>query len=228
MHRKIKIGTVSVIAAVALALGGISVSNATGITEIEVPGAGWVVAEPGTPQEDIDAAVKNADELLSPEEAQQEAEEDAQTPEISLEPFGDSGTPEELEAARTAAVALIEQDLESQRSGLSADERREVVADAYAQDKTPAQVAFILRAVADAEQGTLPNALFTEHEVAVAEWLGTRVDGEKAVALLEGTQRLHAPDGWHEGRYRWRLDLVREDGEWQIDRLVFDDLTSTS
>ncbi len=215
---------VAVVVVMAILIGAASAGNATGVTAIEVPGAGLVVLEPNAPEEDVAAAVANAKDVLSPEEAAEEAAADAAFEVPSLEPFADQGAASEVSAVKEAALALLDRDLEAQQSDVDPAATRALLERVYSRDVLAAEIELLLDAKADAAAGLLPNTEFTDHRISPEDWLGVKVEETSAVALLTGRQALLWNGTWEQRRYTWRFDLVREGGDWRLARLSFDDL----
>ena len=211
---------------VLLLLVCVTATNAAGVTAIKIPGAGWAVGDSDVTSEDLEKQVRNARDLASSEEAERQIAADAagQPPADFLDPFPSQGTANAIGDLKRAAVALLERDLRSQSYNISDDQASRLTRATYAADVADRELRALLKARADVASGKLPNTEFTDSEIQVRKWLGVDAEGQKGVALFKGTQRLLWKGHWDDRDYLWRLDLVEENGEWQVHRLTFADL----
>lgn len=215
-------------AAISLGLAGSTASGITSLSEVHVPGFGWIAVEDGGSVSDelqaraASAPARNLSLAERAADAAREAEAVAQRPE-ALEPFADEGPEGDVAAVKAAVESILREDLALQAGTELPADADARLARIYSADTVGQQRRDLERGLAlGAGQ---PDLILTGSAVVLEEWDGVRVTGDRAVALASGRERYIFGSGRERlSRHRYQMHLVREEGVWKQEFLFNQDL----
>ena len=206
---------------------GVATASAIGLTltvtnAVEVPGFGWVVAEDGksVPQDVLDEIGKLDESNMTLSEriadAGREHAEALERP-ARLDPFGDHGSAEAIAEVRREVAALLRANLAAQVGSELPSDVEGLYRDIWLDSVLPKKAAELRRMMTV----ILPqdrSITLASSDVNLQTWHGIAVDGESAIAIADGTEKLKfassRPDDVIPMRYQ--VHLKREHGRWQL------------